>query len=278
MKLIRLISLISLIFLLIVSTLTVSAFEFTSETAYNEESSTVLAVYTGYEYSQATMMCYDVTSIGGATAETDFIDMEATPIIGLWQQLSNGSFEFPVTNDFSGKVILMIGGKTETPIRMLLNIKEGEIITIDDVISADFDAKGAKRVLVSETDNVEITNNAKLMNAVIDAREGCVIIGDARLSGTIVFTETGEVDPLTGKTLTMTAPATDEKGGTNYGFIAKEEFDGTQASRHCITIKAESDTKTGSRVYDFNVDGFEGETRFKIVITNVPSGTTLTVQ
>lgn len=274
----KLIKIISLILVLIVPTLTVSAFEFTSETAYNEESSTILAVYTGYEYSQATMMCYDVTGIGSATAETAFIDMEATPIIGLWQQLSNGSFEFPVASDFSGKVVLMIGGKTETPIRMLLNIKEGEIITIDDVISADFDAKGTKRVLVNETDNVEITNNAKLMNAVIDAREGCVIIGDARLSGTIVFTETGEVDPLAGETIKMTATATDEKGGTNYGFIVKEEFDGTQADKHYITIKAESATKTGNRVYDFNVAGLEGATRFKIVITNVPSGTTLTVQ
>ena len=169
----------------------VSALEFTSDTGYNDESNTVVAVYTGYEYSQATMMCYDVTRINGATAQTSFEDMEATPIIGIMQQTSDGCFRFPIDKNFSGR---------------------------------GTDAKGAERVLVNWDENVEIQNGAKRMNAVIDTRENYVKIGDAILRGKIVFDNEGVVDAKDGSTVAMTSSAKDGTTNYNYGIKLTSKF------------------------------------------------------
>ena len=104
-----------------------SALEFGQGTGYDETTGRVVAVYTGYSYNQATMLAYDVTNVEGATVDTAFVDTTTTPIVGIDQKTADGSFSFPIADDFSGKIVLMIGGTDETPIKMLLSINEGNV-------------------------------------------------------------------------------------------------------------------------------------------------------
>ena len=139
------------------STAAVGALEFGENTGYKEGTKTVVALYTGYtEYAQATMLAYDVSGIEGATAMTEFVDNTTTPIMGIDQKTADGTFEFPVDENYSGKMVLMVGGTDEEPIRMLLDINGGQVETITFIcgdVNGDgvADDKDASLIMISTT-------------------------------------------------------------------------------------------------------------------------------
>ncbi len=93
---------------------------------YDEANQKIVAIYTGYTAgTQATMLAYDVTDIDGASIDTEFVDTTTTPIMGIDQYDASGNFEFPIPEDFEGKIAIRIGGAdVETPIKALVEVKK----------------------------------------------------------------------------------------------------------------------------------------------------------
>ena len=232
--------------------------------------------YIGYtEDSQATMLAYDVSGIETPLPETPLKDIKQTPIIGISQKRANGTFSFTVPSGFSGRIVLVIGGEGETPIRVLLEVDGGTVynVAVPGMVEKDFNADGSIYTL-KDGDTVTLSGNAKIMNALIDASQGSVVTGTTTLSGKIGFNENGEIYASADSVLKMTAPSVKE-GKVNYGFLKKTAVSQGESEKTFVfdvSGRGEiSKTITFAPVY-------EGDVQFGFICQNVPEDVTITLK
>ena len=234
-----------------------------SETAKN-----ITIKYSNYTNEQISAFVYDITNVEDADINTEFIDKETTPIIGVEQKLATGSFIIPVDKNLSAKVIIMIAGELSSSSRFLLEIVDG----IPYSIETDYDAKNLKRILGS-SENVEIGKGASLKNAVIDATEGAVIMNDAVLTGKIVFNANGEIDVNEGDTVKISGVYDVNTGTTKQAFMQKAQISNGDSS-YTFSIDTYENgeyIKTTQKSIEFEPI-YEGTALFGIGIYNIPDG------
>ena len=96
---------------------------------------TVSITYDALANAQATMLAYVVAD--GSTVEEfpAFVDTTTTPIVGIDQATSDGTFDFKVADDFEGTIAVMIGGTgIDEPAEMIVTFaqtSEGVEITLN---------------------------------------------------------------------------------------------------------------------------------------------------
>ena len=275
---------ISLIMALSLLSTFVFAADFGGGTGYDKDNNKITVTYTGYANEEMTVLVYDVTDIEGATKETLFDSLSQTPVVGIDQSVATGSFDIPLASGFTGKVVIVLGGETANPVRMLLVIENSEIteIVIPDAITEDFDAQGTKRVL-GVGESITIANGAKLMNAIIDARQGTFKIGDTTVTGVAKFNAKGQIDTVLGEIVKLVSAAA-EDGTTNNGFIKKDKINKEMGS-YTVTLTASGTDSNGTDFTDkthevvFNFEPiYSGEANFNVIVKNVPAGVTITAQ
>lgn len=96
---------------------------------------TVSITYDALADAQATMLAYKVAD--GSTVENfpAFADTTTTPIVGIDQAVSDGTFDFKVAEDFEGTIAILIGGDgIDNPAKLIVTFEaasEGVQITLN---------------------------------------------------------------------------------------------------------------------------------------------------
>lgn len=266
----------TVIALMILCTTSVFALNISEKAHYVGGSDTISVEYSGYtQNAQATMLAYDVSNLSVPLPETPLEDITRTPIIGISQKSADGSFSFTVPTNFSGRIVLLIGGEGETPIRVLLEVDGGTVynVAVPGMVEKDFNAGGSIYTL-KDGDTVTLSGGAKIMNALIDASQGSVVTGSTVLCGKIGFNENGEIYASADSVLKMTAPSAKE-GTINYGFLKKTAVSKGESEKTFVFDISGRDSLSKTITFD---PIYEGEVQFGFVMQNVPEDVTITLR
>lgn len=229
-----------------------------------------------YDYSQsesASIIVYDVSSIGNPTVDTEYVSMEKTPVVALEQEIGDGRFDLKLKENYTGRVILVIGSSDESFERILLKIENGSVrsIVIPNTVSVDIDADGLTKTL-SEGDSMVIESAGLLKNAVVDANAGNITIGTTNVKGKVRFNSEGKITADSGESITLESESktvTKSNGetytGRNIGFI-KSVYFGDAADKRTLSISYGETTLTK----EYNTSGMIGNFRFEVAIKGVP--------
>ncbi len=237
---------------------------------YDAEAGIISVSYTGYtEEYEASAVVYDVTKVKDPTVNTEYIDEATTPIIAIMQESADGTFDLNIKNDYTGRVILVIGSMDGSSVRTLLKIEDGTIrsIVIPKEVLADFDADGSMTVLGPE-DTVTVKNGL-LKNAVIDATEGAVEIGTTSVTGKIRFNLNGKITAEPGDTVMLQSVVSE--GKRNIGFVKGFKLNGEYDISLVVTA---SNGRTWSAKYA--TKDIIGNALISAAIQNVPIEETIT--
>ena len=238
---------------------------------FNRVEDEIIITYLGHSGEYMTVFVYDVTSIAEASENTPW-NVENTPIIGLDQAIGEGSFNIKVKNDFTGKVVIILGGEYGSSTKVLLNIVNG----IPSIIDAQYDAGGDTAVVENEK-SITIQKGNKLLNANVSTiGTGKVeYTNDANavitLTGDMSFGNDGEIDALSGKTVKLISNNAD--GQTyNVGYINRANVTADK-TQYVVTLTSK-DGKSAIETFDLN--SLEGEIRVRVGVENVPVGEEIT--
>lgn len=238
---------------------------------FNRIADEITVNYSGYSGEYMTVFVYDVTNVLEASENTPW-NVDNTPIIGLDQAVGEGSFNIKVKPDFTGKVVIVLGGEYGSSTKVLLNVENGipEIIDVED-----YDAGGDTAVV--ESGKVTIRQGKKLINAnVSTVGEGKVEYINEKsatvtLTGDMSFGNDGEIDALSGKMVTIISESAD---GQTYdiGYINKATVTAND-KQYVVTLTS----KTGTSVTEsFDLNSLEGEIRVRVGVKGVPKGEEVT--
>lgn len=231
--------------------------------------------YSGHSGEDMTVFVYDVTKISEASEETPW-NVENTPVIGLDQAIGEGSFNIKVKNDFTGKVVIVLGGEYGSSTKVLLNIENGipEIIDVDS-----YDAGGDTAVVENEK-SITIQKGKKLLNANVSTKgTGKVEYTNEKdakvtLTGEMSFGNEGEIDALSGKTVKITSNNADST--YNIGYINKATVT-SDKTQYIVTLTSiDENGLTKSKTVPFDFKDLEGEIRVRVGVENVPVGEEIT--
>lgn len=238
---------------------------------FNRIADEITVNYSGYSGEYMTVFVYDVTNVLEASENTPW-NVDNTPIIGLDQAVGEGSFNIKVKPDFTGKVVIVLGGEYGSSTKVLLNVENGipEIIDVED-----YDAGGDTAVV--ESGKVTIRQGKKLINAnVSTVGEGKVEYINEKsatvtLTGDMSFGNDGEIDALSGKMVTIISESAD---GQTYdiGYINKATVTAND-KQYVVTLTS----KTGTSVTEsFDLNSLEGEIRVRVGVKGVPKDEEIT--
>lgn len=221
-----------------------------------------------------TIFVYDVTKISEASEETPW-NVENTPVIGIDQAIGEGSFNIKVKNDFTGKVVIALGGEYGSSTKVLLDIVNG----IPSIIDTKYDAGGDTAVVENEK-SITIQKGKKLINANVSTKgTGKVEYINEKdatvtLTGEMSFGNEGEIDALSGKTVKITSNNADST--YNIGYINKATVT-SDKTQYIVTLTSiDENGLTKSKTVPFDFKDLEGDIRVRVGVENVPVGRTIT--
>ena len=239
---------------------------------FNRIADEITVNYSGYSGEYMTVFVYDVTNVLEASENTPW-NVDNTPIIGLDQAVGEGSFNIKVKPDFTGKVVIVLGGEYGSSTKVLLNVENGipEIIDVED-----YDA-GGDTAVVESGKVITIRQGKKLINAnVSTVGEGKVKYINEKsatvtLSGDMSFGNDGEIDALSGKMVTIISESAD---GQTYdiGYINKATVTAND-KQYVVTLTSKEGT---SVTESFDLNSLEGEIRVRVGVKGVPKGEEVT--
>ena len=277
----------ALVAVLMLSTVAFGAEYSITNQDFNRVADEITVNYSGHSGEFMTVFVYDVTSIAEASENTPW-DVDNTPIIGLDQAVGEGSFNVKVKNDFTGKVVIVLGGEYGSSTKVLLNIVNG----VPSIIDAQYDAGGDTAVVENEK-SITIQKGNKLLNANVSTiGTGKVeYTNDANavitLTGDMSFGNDGEIDALSGKTVEIVSMSADGQsydktvklisnnadGQTyNVGYINRANVTADK-TQYVVTLTSK-DGKSAIEIFDLN--SLEGEIRVRVGVENVPVGEEIT--
>ncbi len=222
-------------------------------------------MYSADANDMVSVVAYDVTSIIHPTIDEPYVDEATTPMLGMWQEWSDGQFDLNIKESYTGRLMVVIGAYAEEGDRILLKVENGSVrsITIPNSLSDSFDADTSMKVL-TDGDTVTISKDARLTNAIINASEGTLTIGTTSAKGRVSFAANGSITAEAGDTVLLESQAVD--GKRNVGFILGKRFD-TPASTRTLTVIQGNNSQS---VTFKNTEIYEGTLVFGTAITNVP--------
>ena len=230
--------------------------------------------YSGHSGEYMTIFVYDVTKISEASEETPW-NVENTPVIGIDQAIGEGSFNIKVKNDFTGKVVIALGGEYGSSTKVLLDIVNG----IPSIIDTKYDAGGDTAVVENEK-SITIQKGKKLINANVSTKgTGKVEYINEKdatvtLTGEMSFGNEGEIDALSGKTVKITSNNADST--YNIGYINKATVT-SDKTQYIVTLTSiDENGLTKSKTVPFDFKDLEGDIRVRVGVENVPVGRTIT--
>ncbi|MBE7011826.1 MAG: hypothetical protein E7415_04050 [Ruminococcaceae bacterium] len=239
---------------------------------FNRVADEISINYSGHTDEYMTIFVYDVTDIVDANEETPWDGVENTPIIGLDQAVGNGSFGIKVKPDFTGDVVIVLGGEYGNSTKILLHIENGIPQKITD---AEYDA-GGDTAVVGDDMKITIQQGNKLLNATISTTGTGKVeymndtAATVTLTGDIFFNEVGEIDAVSEKTVEIRSNNDDST--YNVGYINKAMIGADDTSY--IIVLTGSNGKSATSTFD--VSCLEGEIRVRAGVENVPEGETIT--
>ncbi|MBE7011265.1 MAG: hypothetical protein E7415_01165 [Ruminococcaceae bacterium] len=144
-----------------------------TDAAATATGSTVYVTYTALaDNAQATMLAYKVADDASIEVADSikYVDEDTTPIVGIDQNASDGTFTFKVADDFEGKIVIKVGGTdVDTPDVVVLadfvKAEEGTVITLSyGDVNGDGEVTGMDASLI-------IQYSAKLLTNFTDSKE-----------------------------------------------------------------------------------------------------------
>ena len=243
----------------------------TGQTGFDRLSDQLTVRYTGHAREQMTLFVYDVSGITNATKETLW-DVENMPIIGIDQSMGRGIFVVGIDQNFTGNVIIVLGGERGDATKVLLEIVNGVPTEIKD--ATYYDAKNDK-ASVGSGKTITIQKDSKLLNAYVSTTgTGAVKYfnednSSVTITGNMFFDGEGAIDAVSGSTVKVVSENADNT--YNVGFINRANI-APENTKYIVTLNG-SDGKSASK--EFTLDSLYGEVRIRVGAENIPVGVTV---
>ncbi len=241
-----------------------------TENGFNRVDDEINIRYSGNDKEYMTVFVYDVTKINGATNETPW-DVENTPIIGLDQAVGNGTFDVKVKPEYTGDVVIVLGGELGDSTKVFLHIENG---VPEQIIDAEYNA-GGDTTTVGNGKTITIQQGTKLLNATVSTTGSGKVIytndsgSKVDISGEIFFNGAGEIDAASEKTIKLMSNNTD-RTTYNVGFVNKTMVTADK-TKYIVELADKNGNKKAQATYDLNC--LQGEVRVRVGAKNVPLGT-----
>lgn len=241
-----------------------------TENGFNRVDDEINIRYSGNDKEYMTVFVYDVTKINGATNETPW-DVENTPIIGLDQAVGNGTFDVKVKPEYTGDVVIVLGGELGDSTKVFLHIENG---VPEQIIDAKYDA-GGDTTTVGNDKTITIKQGAKLLNATVSTTGSGKVIytndsgSKVDISGEIFFNGAGEIDAASEKTIKLISNNAD-RTTYNIGFVNKTRVTADK-TKYIVELADKNGNKKAQATYPLN--RLQGEVRVRVGAKNVPLGT-----
>lgn len=231
-------------------------------------------IYQGFEKNaQETLLVYDAT-------ETEELKI-SSQIKDIIQKQVNGKFYYEIDPEFSGMLMLKIGGTAQNEsLDILLTIENGSVLSMDAPKSELTEQDAMNDIwTLKEEEILTLDNGIVLKNCIIDASCGGVIYGSTSITGKMEFNEEGQLDAKLGRVISLKAPTDD--GKNNYGFLTKQNIEkltlNEETNKRSYVFEITDGEKTYSKTIEFD-NIYSGNARLGLGIKNVPSGIDLAVK
>lgn len=255
-----------LIALMMVSTVAFGTSYEIKDNSFDRFNDEILISYSGHNNENMTIFVYEVPA--GSTKDT--VWTEQNDVIGIDQAEGNGSFTVKVKDDFTGYVVVALGGELGDSTKVLLKIENGIPESITDAV---YDAKG-DRADVGEGKKITIQKGNKLLNATVSTSGTGVVEytnsddKTVSLTGDISFDGNGLIDAVEGKSVEIKI----DNGETyNIGFIKKATV--TEENTKCIFTVTSGDK---SATKEFELNQLSGTIRLRAGVSGIPTGESVT--
>lgn len=241
------------------------------KTSFDRTEDQLTVKYTGHAREQMTLFVYDVSAVTNATKETLW-NVENMPIIGIDQAMGRGIFVVGIDQNFTGNVIIALGGENGDATKILLEIVNGVPAEIKD--ATYYNAENDKASVGSEK-TITIQKDSKLLNAYVSTTgTGAVKYfnednSSVTITGNMFFDDEGAIDAVSGNTVKVVSENSDNT--YNVGFINRTKI-APENTKYIVTLNG-SDGKSASK--EFTLDSLYGEVRIRVGAENIPESVTV---